>query len=88
MNTRARDYASVRSQLVNYLVRFTSNSGFASVTDTTTLGECGLDSFGMFDFVVGIEQEFGISIDDHSFDVRNFRTIGSVVDFLVARVGD
>jgi len=43
----------------------------------------GLDSVDALEIVVGVEQEFGVSITDE--DMQAFRSINTVVDFIVGR---
>ncbi|NVM52516.1 MAG: acyl carrier protein [Candidatus Helarchaeota archaeon] len=44
----------------------------------------GLDSVDALEIVVGIEQEFGISITDE--DMQAFRSINTIVDFTMERL--
>lgn len=87
MSEITKQTKQIKSKLVEYLVEFTKNSDLREVTDATLMSECGLDSLAIFDFVLGLEQEFGFSIDDASFNIANFETIGSIVNFLVSYEG-
>ena len=42
------------------------------------LEQYGLDSFGLFEFILAVEKRFGIEISDELFDVRRFRTVNSI----------
>jgi len=44
----------------------------------------GLDSVDALEIVVGIEQEFGISVTDE--DMQAFRSINTIVDFIMERL--
>jgi len=44
-----------------------------------------LDSFALTDFVVGLEEEFGISIPDSDLSARKFDTINKVSAYLVSK---
>lgn len=44
----------------------------------------GLDSVDALEIVVGIEQEFGVSITDE--DMMAFRSVNSIVDFIFERL--
>lgn len=43
----------------------------------------GLDSVDALEIVVGVEQEFGVSITDD--DMQAFRSINTIVDFIIAK---
>jgi acyl carrier protein len=45
--------------------------------DSTKLEDLGVDSLGVFELVVNIEDEFGIKIEDRN--MLNFTTIGETV---------
>lgn len=48
--------------------------------DTSLLGKgLGLDSIGILELVVGLEQEFDISFDDTELNIELFENIGSLV---------
>lgn len=52
--------------------------------DTTLFGlGLGLDSVDALEIVVGVEQEFGVSITDK--DMQAFRSINTIVDFIIAK---
>lgn len=76
------DHEHIRVKLIDYLVRFTGNEKLCTATAMTQLDEYGLDSLAIFEFVLGLESEFGITIDDHSLHIANFKTIGSTVDVI------
>jgi D-alanine--poly(phosphoribitol) ligase subunit 2 len=44
-----------------------------------------LDSFALTDFVVGLEEEFGISIPDSDLSARKFDTINKVSAYLASK---
>ena len=43
----------------------------------------GLDSVDALEIVVGIEQEFGVSVSDEDMDA--FRSINTIVDFIILK---
>lgn len=47
-----------------------------------------LDSLGVVELAVALEERFGISIDDEDVTGEVFETVGSLADFVGARVGD
>jgi len=42
----------------------------------------GVDSVSLLELVVGLEEEFGIKVEDQEFDVNNFRTIEALAEFV------
>ncbi len=46
----------------------------------------GIDSVSLLELVVGLEEAFGIVIEDSDFDVRNFSSVANLRDFVQARV--
>jgi len=66
---------------------------FLSVTpdeiqsDLSLIDEYGVDSVSLLELVVGLEETFGIIIEDSDFDVRNFSSVTNLRDFVQARKG-
>jgi|RhiMethySRZTD1v2_1073278.scaffolds.fasta_scaffold218908_2 acyl carrier protein len=42
----------------------------------------GLDSVALLEFVVGIEEEFDLMLDDSAVTIEHFRTLGSLAAYL------
>jgi acyl carrier protein len=74
------------------------NEVFASVSDiiNNTLFEkrtiqmqhnlvddLGMDSIGFVELVTGLEEKFGVEIDDE--EIEEYKTIGQVVEFVMSR---
>jgi len=56
--------------------------------DTGLLGAgIGLDSFEVLQLVAALEERFGLTIDDDDLQPEHFRTVGTLVHFLEARLG-
>lgn len=46
----------------------------------------GVDSVSLLELVVGLEEAFGIQLEDGDFDVRHFATVAALRDFVAARL--
>jgi len=55
-------------------------------TDASLIDEYGVDSVSLLELVVGLEEAFGIMIEDSDFDVRNFSSVASLRNFVQARI--
>ena len=44
-----------------------------------------LDSMAVVGLITGLEERFGIVVDDDDVDGATFETVGSLVDFVVAK---
>lgn len=50
--------------------------------EETELSDLGIDSIQLMEMVVGIEEQFGISIEDDDLIGENFETFGSIMTLL------
>lgn len=50
--------------------------------DVQLVEACGIDSVCLLELAVGVEEEFGISLADETFDIKRFRTVASLRDFV------
>lgn len=55
-------------------------------TDASLIDAYGVDSVCLLELVVGLEDVFGIVIEDGDFDVRNFISVAALRDFVSARL--
>ena len=55
-------------------------------TDASLIDAYGVDSVCLLELVVGLEEAFGVVIEDGDFDVRNFVSVASLRDFVKARL--
>ena len=55
--------------------------------DTPLLGAVPeLDSMAVVSLITGMEERFGITVDDDEIDAATFGSVGSLVDFVVAKL--
>ena len=45
----------------------------------------GVDSVALFELVIGLEDEFGISLEDTDFQIDSFRTVDSIAAFVESK---
>ncbi|HID06944.1 MAG TPA: acyl carrier protein [Armatimonadetes bacterium] len=50
--------------------------------DEPLMDALGIDSVALFEVVVGLEDEFGITLDEAEFDVSLFRDINTMSQFV------
>jgi acyl carrier protein len=50
--------------------------------------EAGFDSFSLLEFILRLEDEFGIAIPDEDLDPDIFRSINTVVAYVLRRIGE
>jgi len=56
------------------------------IADNAPLMETyGIDSVALFEIVVGLEDEFGVAMEDTDFKIDTFRTVDSIAAFVEAR---
>ncbi|HOE60196.1 MAG TPA: acyl carrier protein [Kiritimatiellia bacterium] len=55
-------------------------------TNASLIDAYGVDSVCLLELVVGLEEAFGIVIEDSDFDVRNFISVAALRDFVQARL--
>ncbi|HEX8550514.1 MAG TPA: acyl carrier protein [Abditibacteriaceae bacterium] len=47
----------------------------------------GVDSVALFELVVGLEDEFGIAMEDVDFKIDSFQTVNSIAAFVTEKGG-
>lgn len=58
----------------------------ADIPDNAPLMETyGIDSVALFELVVGLEDEFGVVMDDVDFQIDTFRTVNSIAEFVSSK---
>jgi acyl carrier protein len=57
--------------------------------DTPLIGKgLGLDSIGVLELVVGLEEEFNIMFEDSELKIELFRNIGSLTDYINKKLAE
>jgi acyl carrier protein len=83
MDTSAIE-AKLKSMIVERL--FLSVAPEDIQTDASLIDAYGVDSVCLLELVVGLEEAFGIVIEDSDFDVRNFISVAALRNFVQARL--
>lgn len=52
------------------------------------LTEVGLDSVAILQLVLGVEKEFGITIQDHELDSEVFSKMGNLIDIIEVKLNE
>jgi acyl carrier protein len=55
--------------------------------DAPLMETFGIDSVALFELVVGLEDEFGVVMDDVDFQIDTFRTVNSIAGFVQEKQG-
>ncbi len=82
------DIATIESKLKEMIVErlFLNVTPDAIMIDASLVDAYGVDSVCLLELVVGLEEAFGIVIEDCDFDVRNFISVAALRDFVLARL--
>jgi acyl carrier protein len=54
--------------------------------DKSLIEVYGVDSVSLLELVVGLEEEFGVTVKDEEFDVKNFETVAALAEFVKAKL--
>ena len=54
--------------------------------DASLMDVYGVDSVSLLELVVGLEEAFGVRIEDGEFDARNFATVAALREFVRTRL--
>jgi acyl carrier protein len=78
--------ASLIPRIGNVVARVMKNPALsAKVTASTDLvNEIGLDSLQMIDFLLGLEDEFGVEVDFDSLDMQHLTSVEALCHFVHA----
>ena len=55
-------------------------------SDASLIDDYGVDSVALLELVVGLEEEFGIVVEDGDFDLANFSTVKALAGFVRQRL--
>ena len=82
------DNASIEAKLKEMIVErlFLTVAPADIQTDASLVDTYGVDSVCLLELVVGLEEAFGVVIEDGDFDVRNFISVAALRDFVKARL--
>jgi len=53
--------------------------------ETNMLSELGIDSVGVLQLILGIEQEYGIRVNDYELDSEFLSKIGNIINMIESR---
>jgi acyl carrier protein len=51
------------------------------------MDDVGLDSVQILEVVVGLEDVFGVAVDDADFEIENFSTVSAIADYVREQQG-
>ena len=54
--------------------------------DKSLVAGYGVDSTSLLELVVGIEEEFGISVPDEDFNIKHFESVSSLAAFVRSKL--
>jgi acyl carrier protein len=55
--------------------------------DAPLMPTYNIDSVALFELVVGLEDEFGVVMEDVDFQIDTFQTVNSIADFVARKQG-
>ena len=79
----------LKSQIKKMIVeRLFLNVAPEDIEDDAPLMETyDIDSVALFELVVGLEDEFGVVMDDVDFQIDTFRSVNSIAGFVQSKTG-
>ena len=82
------DTATIEAKLKNMIVDrlFLKVKPEEIPTEVSLMDAFGVDSVSLLELVVGLEEAFGIQLEDGDFNVQNFSTVAALRDFVRARL--
>ncbi len=55
-------------------------------SDASLIDDYGVDSVALLELVVGLEEVFGIVVEDGDFDLDNFSSVKALAEFVAKRM--
>lgn len=82
------DTAEIESKLKKMIVErlFLKVTPESIDTNASLVETYGVDSVCLLELVVGLEEAFGITIEDSDFNVKNFISVAALRDFVAERM--
>jgi len=79
----------LRGQLKNMIVErlFLNVSPEEIGDDENLMDEYNIDSVNLFEIIVGLEDEFGIQLEEEDFNVETFSTVSNIAGFVEGKRG-
>lgn len=80
--------SDIQSQIKQYIAKniLFSDNGFTYSDDASFLEEGIVDSLGIMDLVLFIEQNFGLSVDDEDLIPDNFDSVNKLARYIQRRL--
>lgn len=80
-----------KSQLIGVIFDIIEKNSILSggnvIDENTSLyDECGLDSVGVIDLVVCIEEQFNFEFNDTDLELSNFKTVSNIADLVKTKL--
>ena len=58
------------------------------IEDKSLIDDYGVDSVSLLELVVGLEEEFGVSVGDDDFSVDHFQSVAALAEFVRTKLKD
>jgi acyl carrier protein len=78
--------AEIKSQLKSFFEKEFPNPGSSIADDTNLLDEWFVDSFGIVNTTLFLEEKFGIKISRADINAKNFRSIETLSQYVVCQL--
>ena len=81
--------ASVEDRLKKLIARrlFLKIAPEAIDVNKSLMDAYGVDSVSLLELVVGVEEEFGVTIPDEEFNIKHFETVAALAAFVRGKLG-
>ena len=81
--------ASIEDRLKKLIARrlFLKIAPEAIDVNKSLMDAYGVDSVSLLELVVGVEEEFGVTIPDEEFNIKHFETVAALAAFVRGKLG-